>query len=341
MGSSLCNLLFSLPSNVVYKENLSKYIKRIHNGGFTMKKSKFLKSAGIALAISALSVSSAGAAGFHLIQKGDTLWNLSQKFGMTVDQLKEANSLDSNLIFAGDRLQVKKLVTVKKGDTLWGLARKHKSTVGQLKHVNRLKSDTIYIGQKLEIPNVELVRAGDTLWSISKKYGLTVEELKKRNGLKTDLILVGQVLKVNKSTTDSSTGYNADKVIPGLTPYIGYYYTSEEPRKFILQSANDDFYFSRVEVLDSKADLSTVKKNAEEQLKTLGKVSEHSTGNSLPFYEGAKFFLHAHDSEVQTNIVVKEVDGVLLKFTIHYRNAEESEGIVPEMLKMLNTIKIK
>ncbi|WP_456271048.1 LysM peptidoglycan-binding domain-containing protein [Bacillus sp. AK031] len=306
-----------------------------------MKKSKLLKSAGLALAISALSVSSAGAAGFHLIQKGDTLWSLSQKFGMTVEQLKDTNNLDSNMIYAGDKLQVKKLVTVKKGDTLWSLAKKNNSTVGQLKHVNRLKSDTIYIGQSLVIPNVEIVRAGDTLWSIGKKYGLTVKELKQRNGLKTDLIFVGQVLQVNKTTADIPTGYNADKVTPGLTPYIGYYYTSEEPRKFILQSANDDAYFVRVEVLDFNSDMDRVKNNAEEQLTALGKVSELSTSNSVPFYKGANFLLHAHDSEVQTNIVVKEVDGVLLKFTIHYRNAEESEGIVPELLKMLNSIKIK
>jgi hypothetical protein len=38
---------------------------------------------------------------------------------------------------------------------------------------------------------------------------------------------------------------------------------------------------------------------------------------------------------------VKEVEGKLLKFTIHYPNAEEAEGIIPEMLEMLNLIKIK
>jgi LysM repeat protein len=306
-----------------------------------MKKSKFFKSAALALTISALSVSSAGATGFHLIQKGDTLWSLSKKYGMTVDQLKEGNNLDSSLIYAGDKLQVKKVVTVKKGDTLWNLAKKHTSTVGQLKHVNMLKSDTIYIGQKLEIPTVVLVRPGDTLWGISKKYGLTVEELKRRNGLNSSLIFAGQVLKVNKTSADKLPGYDADKVIPGLTPHIGYYYTAEEPRRFILQSANDDYYFARVEVLDSNADIRSIKNHAKVELKSLGQVTELQVDNSLPFYEGAEFLLHAHDSDIQKNIVLKKVDGVLLKFTIHYRNAEESEGIVPEMLKMLNTIEIK
>ncbi len=94
-------------------------------------------------------------------------------------------------------------------------------------------------------------------------------------------------------------------------------------------------------MIDSGAEIGSLKKQAHEQLKMLGKVTELQTENSLPFYKGADFVLHAHDSEVQMNVAVKEVDGVLLKFTIHYRNAEESEGIVPEMLKMLNTIEIK
>jgi LysM repeat protein len=338
MGSSSCNLPFILPSNSS-KEKVNT--KNNHYGGFTMKKSTFFKSAVMALTISALGISSTGAANFHLIQKGDTLWGLSQKYGMTVDQLKESNNLDSNTIYAGEKLRFNKVVTVKKGDTLWSMAKTHNSTVGQLKHMNRLYSDTIYIGQKLEIPSFALVRAGDTLWGISREYGLTLEELKNRNGLQSNLILAGQVLKVNKTTADQSAGYDAEKIIPGLTPYIGYYYTSEEPRKFILQSTNDDYYFTRVEVLGADTDIRSVKKNAQDQLKLLGKVTELPTEHSLPFYKGAEFLLHAHDSTVQTNIAVKKVDGVLLKFTIHFRNAEESEGIVPEMLKMLNTIEIK
>jgi LysM repeat protein len=338
MGSSSCNLPFYLPSNSS-KEKINT--KKTHNGGFTMKKSTIFKSAVVALTISALGISSTGAEDFHLIQKGDTLWGLSQKYGMTVDQLKESNNLDSNTIYAGEKLRFNKVVTVKKGDTLWRLAKTHNSTVGQLKHMNRLYSDTIYIGQKLEIPTFTLVRAGDTLWGISRQYGLTLEELKNRNGLRSNLILAGQVLKVNKTTADLSAGYDAEKIIPGLTPYIGYYYTSEEPRKFILQSTNDDSYFTRVEVLGADTDIRFVKKNAQDELKLLGKVNELPTDNSLAFYKGAEFLLHAHDSTVQKNITVKEVDGVLLKFTIHFRNAEESEGIVPEMLKMLNTIEIK
>ncbi|WP_168413020.1 LysM peptidoglycan-binding domain-containing protein [Bacillus salacetis] len=301
---------------------------------------KYFKSVILALAFASVSVSSAGAAGFHLIQKGDTLWGLSQRYGMTVDELKERNGLSSNLILAGGQLEVKNIITVKKGDTLWSLAKKHDSTVGQLKHVNNLKTDKIYTGQKLEIPNVVLVQAGDTLWSISRKYGMTVDELKKRNGLTSNLILAGQVLKVNK-VQNVETSYDAEKVRLVLTPSKGYIFTAEEPRRFILQNTKDAGYFARVEVLDWKGDINTVKKNSVEQLKSLGKVSELSTKNSLPFYKNAHFFLHAHDAKHQRNLVVKEVDGKLLRFTIYYPNREEAEGIVPGVVEMLNKTQVK
>lgn len=43
----------------------------------------------------------------HKVQAGDTLWALAKKYNMTVDQLKELNGLDSNLIVIGQELKVK------------------------------------------------------------------------------------------------------------------------------------------------------------------------------------------------------------------------------------------
>ena len=44
---------------------------------------------------------------YHLIVKGDTLYSLSKKYGVTVDQLKQWNGLTSNAIFPGNKLRVK------------------------------------------------------------------------------------------------------------------------------------------------------------------------------------------------------------------------------------------
>lgn len=93
------------------------------------------------------------------VNKGDTLWGLSQKYETTVDNIKKLNNLSSDLIIANSKLVVtpeaeKKATTsyqVKKGDTLWKIANKAGVSVQNLQNWNQLKSTTIYPGQSLKM----------------------------------------------------------------------------------------------------------------------------------------------------------------------------------------------
>ncbi len=49
------------------------------------------------------------AASEYIVQKGDTLWKISQKKNVTVEQLKSWNQLTSDLIYPGDRLALEPL----------------------------------------------------------------------------------------------------------------------------------------------------------------------------------------------------------------------------------------
>lgn len=40
----------------------------------------------------------------HIVQAGDTLWGISQKYGVTIEQIKEANGLISDTIYVGQKL---------------------------------------------------------------------------------------------------------------------------------------------------------------------------------------------------------------------------------------------
>ncbi|WP_088101953.1 3D domain-containing protein [Halalkalibacter urbisdiaboli] len=63
------------------------------------------------------------------IQKGDTLWNISQKHNVSVNDLKVWNELSSNLIIPNQRLIVSPSETyiVKEGDTLSAIAAKYEN----------------------------------------------------------------------------------------------------------------------------------------------------------------------------------------------------------------------
>lgn len=313
-----------------------------------MKRNKFnmLKMTILTLGLAAASTfghTQADASTIYEIKKGDTLYSLAKERNITVSQLMQVNNLSSTTIYMGKNLMLPTIITIKKGDTLYRLAKQYDTTVSQLKHINQLKSDMIYAGEQLIIPTTVIVKKGDTLYRIAKNYGLTVHELKAVNGLTSDIIFIGQKLIVAKNGNMKSVPgrYDASKVKVKVTVEHGFTFDAEEPRRFIVQYKENGSYFSRIEVLDSNASLIDVKQNSIEYLKG-NKIMEHQTNNiNYPFYKDAKFFLHGSNSKTQTNIVVKEIDGKLIRFTIHYLNKEESEGITPHMIDILHTTKVK
>jgi LysM repeat protein len=227
---------------------------------------------------------------------------------------------------------------VQKGDTLFKIAEMYGTTVAALKKVNGLHSNTIHPGNKLTIVKSVTVKKGDTLYRISKQYGMTVGELKNINKLKSNAIYPGQTLYVSGN---KAADYDALKVQVSLTVKSGYTFDKEEPGKYILQYKKDGTYFVRIEVLDAKASISSIKKNSSDYLQATGRVKEFPTNNGHPFYKGASFFLHASNSKVGQNVVVKTINGKKVRFTIHYANKEASEGITPVMIELLQTATLK
>ena len=97
----------------------------------------------------------------YIVQKGDSLWSIAKKFNTTIQAIKSANNLSSNILNANQRLIIpngkqvsnNQIYTVIKGDTLYSIARKYNITVEAIKNANNLTSNTIYVGQKIKIPN--------------------------------------------------------------------------------------------------------------------------------------------------------------------------------------------
>lgn len=92
----------------------------------------------------------------YTVKKGDSLYSIANNYNVTVQELKNTNNLNSNLL-----------------------------NIGQVLNIPTELDETIYV-----------VKRGDNLYSIANKYNTTVDEIKRKNGLTTNLLNIGQTLMV-------------------------------------------------------------------------------------------------------------------------------------------------
>ncbi len=152
----------------------------------------------------------------YIVKKGDTLWDIARKYGMTVNELKSLNNLSTNMLKIGQTLKVKPIekedvkeetqsintYIVQKGDNLYSIANKYSTSVDELKKLNNLSTNIIQIGQVLKIPSKYseyVIKKGDTLWQIARDNNTTVSTLTKINNLKSTTLQIGQKILIPNS----------------------------------------------------------------------------------------------------------------------------------------------
>ncbi len=157
----------------------------------------------------------------HVVERGETLQTIAQRYGLTVDAVTHANGLPNprsiyvgqRLTIPGERNEVDREATapyvVQAGDTLNALARRYHTTWRALAQLNGMLSpNAIHVGQVIRVPErdlnsaetksgIHLVRPGDTLFRLASRYGITPWALAKRSHIANPaLIYVGQLLSV-------------------------------------------------------------------------------------------------------------------------------------------------
>ncbi len=172
----------------------------------------------------------------YTVKVGDNLWNISRKYGVSVEVIIEVNNLkDKDLLSLGQKLEIPAIgggisdsnqkqeptiitYTVVKGDTLWSISQRFDVKMTSIISANNLKEiSRLSIGQKLKLPitNMDIAKAegysqeaaaediiyyvkkGESLWSISREYNVKLESIIAANSIAdASKISAGQQLRI-------------------------------------------------------------------------------------------------------------------------------------------------
>ena len=179
----------------------------------------------------------------YTVQRGDTLYSIALRFGVTVQAILSANNLtNANLIFVGQRLTIptgggstnnpppstggSSTYVVQAGDYLSLIAQRFGVTVAAILAANNISNpNLLFVGQVLTIPGgggttnptpvptsgnppptstpapstggSYTVQRGDTLSAIARRFNVTLQALMSANNISNpNLIFVGQVLTI-------------------------------------------------------------------------------------------------------------------------------------------------
>ena len=105
----------------------------------------------------------------HKVKSGESLWSIAQKYNTSVENIKQNNNLNNNMVFPGQVINV-------------GGSASQSSNSNASSNTGSASTHT--------------VKAGESLNIIANKYGVSVNALMKANNLNGYLITPGQTLKV-------------------------------------------------------------------------------------------------------------------------------------------------
>ncbi|MGC3947271.1 MAG: LysM peptidoglycan-binding domain-containing protein [Chryseolinea sp.] len=108
----------------------------------------------------------------HVVAAKETMFSISQTYGVSVDELKQWNNLTSNALSVGQELIVRKPAAAQRS--------------------NPTVSPTV----KAPANGMHVVAAKETIYSISRQYGITTQDIKDWNKIEGNEISIGQQLFV-------------------------------------------------------------------------------------------------------------------------------------------------
>ena len=155
------------------------------------------------------SVSSTG--GTYVVQRGDSLGKISNRFRVSVAELKSINGLQGNIIRVGQKIRVREAVASTQEPVLLASVKdsvKETTSVNATPPVVKLQPEQntgevstlevagvgTNVDSTTETTQTYVVQSGDTLWNISQKHNVPIRSLKALNNLRNNHLQPGTTL---------------------------------------------------------------------------------------------------------------------------------------------------
>lgn len=142
---------------------------------------------------------------YHTVKKGDNIGEISQKYGVSIAEIKKWNRLKNNNVMLGAKLKIQtseRVATTVVKKTPKPAAKTKETTETAIAAVEKQEAKTKEVATD-DADNKEddksefyVVQKGDNLNSIARKYGVTVAEIKEWNNLEDTNVLSGSKLKL-------------------------------------------------------------------------------------------------------------------------------------------------
>ncbi|MBK7367456.1 MAG: LysM peptidoglycan-binding domain-containing protein [Candidatus Eisenbacteria bacterium] len=132
----------------------------------------------------------------HVVKPGDTVLSISQTYGLSPDDVRAQNSLESDVLKPGQRLSVRRLDAETAAADSAQIATMRAPGMKKSTVAERTKQSSSTVSRGSKARTTHTVRKGETLSEIAAQHGITVSALKRANGLRSNNVRSGQRLKL-------------------------------------------------------------------------------------------------------------------------------------------------
>ncbi len=141
----------------------------------------------------------------YTVKSGDSVWGISNSFGISMAQLIEWNNIKNNFIYPGQKL------TIKGGQTTGSSTNNSGTNTNSSGNANTSTGTGSVSGSKYT------VKSGDSVWKIANDHGISMNQLIQWNNIKNNFVYPGQQLIVSNGSSSSSTSTGSSSNSSGNT----------------------------------------------------------------------------------------------------------------------------